>query len=86
MKEFFRKIRKIWHKDISLQSEKNLNDIKAAISWSNLEFIRFRDGVIRTTPRKTIKLCFDIIEKCNLNCVGCLTYAPLASKISGGGI
>lgn len=59
------------------KQEKDKNEILGALSWNNLEVIRFRDGLIRTTPRKTIKLCFDIIEECNLNCAGCLVFSPL---------
>lgn len=89
--KFLKYLRKKWHNDILYkveqrddfakevmdQQEKNKNEILAALSWNNLEVIRFRDGLIRTTPRKTIKLCFDIIEECNLNCAGCLVYSPL---------
>lgn len=94
MKNFLLSLREKWHKDILIQSENYKNDdelvlkqqvdeIKAAISWNNLEVIRLRDGLIRTTPRKIIKLCFDIIEKCNLNCAGCLVFSPLVKQ--GGG-
>ena len=91
MMNFFRLLRQKWHNDVLnrmeqhndviketiAQQEKNKNEILGALSWNNLEVIRFRDGLIRTTPRKTIKLCFDIIEECNLNCAGCLVYSPL---------
>ena len=87
-----RYFRKKWHNDLVTKQEiehmsntdvlSAKEDILAALSWNNLELIRFRDGMIRTTPRKTIKLCFDIIEKCNLNCVGCLVYSPLADENS----
>ena len=88
---FLRRLRQKWHNDILYRiqrhddvvtkimdkQEKDKNEILGALSWNNLEVIRFRDGLIRTTPRKTIKLCFDIIEECNLNCAGCLVYSPL---------
>lgn len=84
-------LRNKWHNDLLLKqteiqcTEQNIasshkNEILSAISWNNLEVIRLRDGLIRTTPRKIIKLCFDIIEKCNLNCAGCLVYSPLANE------
>ena len=38
--------------------------------------VNLKEGIIRTTPRKTIKICFDVIEQCNLNCAGCLVYSP----------
>ncbi len=89
---FLRWLRQKWHNDILYRikqhnddvvtkmmdkQEKDKNEILGALSCNNLEVIRFRDGLIRTTPRKTIKLCFDIVEECNLNCVGCLVYSPL---------
>lgn len=91
-KKLVKKIRRKWHGDLwnsqeemfsklSDILEQKRNELQGGISWVNLELIRFRDGIIRTTPRRTIKLCFDIIERCNLNCTGCLTYAPLASKM-----
>lgn len=86
----FKYLRRKWHSDLlrnqeqnqkeELLSESQKNQIISAISWNNLEVVRLRDGLIRTTPRKTIKLCFDIIEKCNLNCYGCLVYSPLAKE------
>ena len=99
MKTFLKKLRAKWHGDIcknqakaverlSALMEQKVDELKGGLSWNNLEVIRLRDGLIRTTPRRTIKLCFDIIETCNLNCVGCLTYAPIATKLcknAGGG-
>lgn len=94
MKKLLKKLRAKWHSGIILNQQiatdqivadmqKKVDEIKNGLSWNNLEVIRFRDGIIRTTPRRIIKLCFDIVESCNLNCTGCLTYAPLASKLFG---
>lgn len=64
---FLRRLRKKWHNDVVTEimdkQEKDKNEILGALSWNNLEVIRFRDGLIRTTPRKTIKLCFDIYRR-----------------------
>ena len=92
MKKIIKQIREKWHKDIKIKQhqsteqiiislQQKVDELKNCLSWNNIEVIRLRDGIIRTTPRRTIKLCFDIIESCNLNCTGCLTYAPLASKL-----
>lgn len=91
--KIWKRIRKKWHNDIFFsqnERQKELEEVvrqqaqelKEAVSWNNLEVIRLRDGMIRTTPRKTLKLAFDIVEKCNLNCAGCLVYAPLAGENS----
>lgn len=92
VRKLLQKIRNKWHQDIESNQnastkqllsnlQQKVDELKGGLSWNNLEVIRFRDGIIRTTPRRIIKLCFDIVESCNLNCAGCLTYAPLASKL-----
>ena len=62
---FLRRLRQKWHNDILYRiqrhddvvtkimdkQEKDKNEILGALSWNNLEVIRFRDGLIRTTPR-----------------------------------
>jgi len=73
------------HNDI-LARKANVTDtdkIKEMISFNCNELIKVRDGMIRMTPRRSIKICFDILEECNLNCKGCLVFSPCAKKAPG---
>lgn len=57
-----------------------ISEIQNGSAW---QLNSLYDGMIKTMPRKTIKFCFDIVEKCNLNCIGCLTFSPCLREKKG---
>jgi organic radical activating enzyme len=44
-----------------------------------------KQAMVRTTPRNNLRVAFPLATDCNLNCAGCGTFSPCASKLPGGG-
>ncbi|MCL2500906.1 MAG: radical SAM protein [Defluviitaleaceae bacterium] len=43
-----------------------------------------RQAMIRIMPRNNLRIGFFLTTHCNLNCMGCATYAPCANNVTDG--
>lgn len=60
-----------------------IQELKSILAYTNHQLELSRMAVIKTTPRRILSFAVDIIDACNLNCRGCLTFSPCAKRTEG---